>query len=179
MQLLIRFFGIIGLVLAVIPFQFKKHRNIVLCKMVSEVSFAVQYFLLGAYTGAWLDLISGARNFLFYKLVQKNRSTVFVILAFSAFVIILGLYSWAGAISLLPMIAKLLTTVSYGMKNEKYLRLITLPSCVFWILYNCFVGGWEGMISDSLSLLSILIAIYKFDIKPARQDILDKPKTLG
>lgn len=36
----------------VIPFQFRKHKHIVLCKMVSEVIFSIQYFLLGAYTGA-------------------------------------------------------------------------------------------------------------------------------
>ncbi len=166
MQILIRGLGIIGLILCVIPFQFKKHKNIVLCKMLSELSFAIQYFLMGAFTGAWIDLISGARNFLFYRLVKKNRSTLPVMIVFSLFVIALGIYSWAGPISLLPVIAKLLTTVSYGLKNEKYLRIITLPSCIFWISYNFMIGGWEAMISDFLSLFSILIAMFKFDILP-------------
>ena len=164
-QVLVRFFGILGLFLCVIPFQFKKHRHIVLCKMASEVSFAVQYFLLGAFTGAWLDLISGLRNYLFYKFVKHDRSTLPIIIAFGALVIILGISSWTGPSSLLPIGAKLITTVSYGMKNEKLLRYITLPSCVLWIIYNVLFGSWEGMISDSLALISILIAIYKFDIR--------------
>jgi len=165
MQIAIRFFGMVGLILCVIPFQFKKHKQIVLCKMVSELSFAAQYILMGAYTGALVDLVSGLRNFLFYKFVEKKRSTLPLIIAFSVLVLILGVASWNGAMSLLPVAAKILTTVSYGMKNEKLLRYITLPSCIFWIIYNSMIGGWEALIGDCLALCSILIAIYKFDIK--------------
>lgn len=165
MQLAIRIFGIAGLIFCVIPFQFKKHKQIVLCKMFSEILFSIQYILMGAYTGAIVDLISGLRNFLFYKFVEKKRSTLPLIILFSLLVIVLGIFTWGGAMSLLPVTAKVLTTVSYGMKNEKLLRIITLPSCIFWIMYNAMVGGWEALIGDSLSLISILIAIYKFDIK--------------
>ena len=62
MQFAIRFFGIVGLILCIIPFQFKKHKHIVLCKMVSEISFAVQMFLLGGYTGALVDVQGGLVN---------------------------------------------------------------------------------------------------------------------
>lgn len=168
MQILIRLLGIVGLVLCIIPFQFKKHKNIVLCKMASELSFSIQYFFMGAFTGAWIDLISGFRNFLFYKLVEKKRSTVPFMIIFSIFVIIIGVFSWDGYISLLPIAAKVITTISYGLKNEKYLRLITLPSCIFWITYNITIGGWEAMIADFLALCSLIIAIYKFDIKKSK-----------
>lgn len=164
-EIAIRVLGIIGLILCVIPFQFKKHKSIVLCKMASELSFALQYFLMGAYTGAWLDLISGGRNFLFYKFVQKGKSTAPIIIVFSVFIIVLGVMSWDGIISLLPILAKVITTVSYGMKKERVLRYVTLPSCILWIIYNIIVGGWEAMIGDILALCSILIAIYKFDFK--------------
>ena len=174
MQLVIRGLGIAALVASLLSFQFKKHKQIVLCKMLSELTFALQYFLMGAYTGCLLDLISGARNFLFYRFVEKKRSTVPLILLFSLLVVVLAIGSWAGPISLLPMVAKLLTTVSYGMKNERLLRCITLPSCAFWIAYNVFVGNWEAMISDSLSLISILIAICKFDILASRNKTMEE-----
>jgi len=165
MQLIIRILGISGLASSVLSFQFKRHKGIVLCKMLSELLFAVQYFFMGAYTGGLLDLTSGVRNFLFYKCVEKKRSTLPVIIGFSALVVTLALLSWAGPVSLLPMAAKVLTTVSYGMKNERLLRLITLPSCIMWAIYNLAVGSVAGAIADSLTLGSLLIAIYKFDIK--------------
>ncbi len=176
MQIIIRVLGMIGLVLCIIPFQFKKHKHIVLCKMVSELSFSIQYFLLGsfmgvsgAFTGAWIDLVSGLRNYLFYKFVEKKWSTTPVIIVFAIVVIVLGVTSWKGLISLLPIIAKLLTTVSYGMKNERLLRFITLPSCLFWIAYNIIIGTWEAAVADGLALASILIAIFKFDVKTCNQ----------
>lgn len=55
MQLIIRALGICGLATSVLSFQFKRHKRIVLCKMLSELLFSVQYFLMGAYTGCLLD----------------------------------------------------------------------------------------------------------------------------
>ena len=170
-----RIFGILGLILSVIPFQFKKHKHIVLCKMASSLAFSTQYFLLGptAYTGAWLDLVSALRNFLFYKFVEKKISTLPLIIFFSGVVLFLGIGSWAGAVTLLALIPKLLTSVSYGMRNEKLLRLITLPSCIFWIAYNCIVGSYEAAFSDLLTFVSILVAIYRYDILPKRQQDIE------
>lgn len=167
MLILIRIFGIIGLTLSIIPFQFKKHKNIVLLKMASSLAFATQYFLVGpvAYTGAWMDVVSALRNFLFYKLVDKKLPTLPVILVFSAIVIYIAINSWVGWLTLLALIPKLLTTVSYGLKNERFLRMVTLPSCLFWIAYNCIVGTYEAAISDFLTFVSIAIAIWRFDIK--------------
>ena len=169
MEIVVRVLGIAALFCGVISFQFQKHKGIMLCKMVSEFLFAVQYFLLGAYSGGLMDLISGARNLLFFKLVQKKKSTLPVILGFSALILVLGYLSWEGAVSLLPVAAKLITTVSYGMKNERLLRLITLPSCLCWIAYNAVIGTWDAMFTDLLSLGSILIALCKFDLKKAEK----------
>lgn len=172
MQLLIRLLGVFGLILSIIPFQFKKHKHIVLFKMASCLTFSTQYFLLGpsAYTGAWMDLISALRNFLFYKFVDKKISTLPIIMIFSALVLFIGVYSWVGWLTLLALIPKLLTTVSYGLKNERMLRFITLPSCLFWIAYNCIVGNFEAAISDFLTFVSILIAIYRYDIRSCHNE---------
>ena len=172
MLIFIRAFGILGLVLSVIPFQFKRHKHIVLCKMASCLAFSMQYFLIGpqAYTGAWLDLISAFRNFLFYKFVDKKIPTLPVILIFSTLVLFLSIRSWAGGVTLLALIPKLLTTVSYGMKNERLLRIITLPSCLFWVAYNCIVGSFEAATSDLLTFASILLAIYRYDIRACRKE---------
>ena len=169
---LIRLLGILGLSLGAGSFLFKKHKGIILCKTFQVLSFSAQYFLIGptAYTAAFLDLISALRNFLFYKFVEKKRSTLPLIIIFSGFVICIGFCSWAGPITLMAVIPKILTTVSYGMKNERILRLITLPSCFFWIAYNCIVGSYEAAIGDFLTLGSLLIAIYRFDIRKPKEN---------
>ena len=165
MDFVIQLIGFLGLALSIGAFQFKKHRNIVLCKMASELVFAIQYIFLGAWTAAILDGISVIRNLLYTKFVKEGRSTAPVILGFCGFVLVTGVVTFAGWLSLLPISAKLLTTISYGMKNEKLLRYITLPSCIMWSIYNLYVGSWGGAIGDTLALCSLLVAIYKFDIR--------------
>ncbi len=168
MDILIQVIGILGLIISVAAFQFKKHSHIVLSKMTSELVFAAQYVLLGAWTAAVLDFISVIRNLLFMKLVKKNISTTPVIVVFGLFVIATGFFTFDGFVSLLPIGSKLLTTVSYGMKNERLLRIITLPSCIMWIIYNLFVGSIAGILTDTITLGSLLLAMYKFDLKPSR-----------
>ena len=171
MALAAQIIGFLGLFLSIVAFQFKKHQNIVLLKLSSELVFSIQYILLGAWTGAVLDFISVIRNFLFYKFVKKDISTTPVIIIFGLFVVITGIVTFDGFISLLPIGSKLLTTVSYGMKKEKWLRLITLPSCILWIIYNLFVGSWAAALTDAITLISILIAIFKFDCKGVQQSV--------
>lgn len=165
MDFLIQLIGFVGLATSILAFQFKKHRGIVLCKMSSELIFALQYILLGAWTAAVLDGISVIRNTLYTNFVKRGRSTLPVIIGFCAFVVVTGIVTFDGWLSLLPIAAKLLTTISYGMKNEKLLRFITLPSCIMWSIYNLQVGSLGGALGDTLTLISLLIGIYKFDIK--------------
>ncbi len=167
MALIIQLIGFLGLAMSIVAFQFKTHRRIVLCKMTSELFFALQYVLLGAWTAAVLDCLSVVRNLLFVHRAKKNLSTLPVIVGFGAFVVITGFFTFDGLFSLLPIGSKLLTTVSYGIKNEKWLRIITLPSCIMWIIYNLSVGSLAGAITDVLTLGSLLIAMYKFDFKQA------------
>lgn len=165
MDFLIQLIGFVGLATSIATFQFKKHRSIVLCKMSSELIFALQYILLGAWTAAILDGISVVRNTLYTTFVKRGWSTAPVIIGFGLFVIATGVATFDGWLSLLPIAAKLLTTISYGMKNEKLLRFITLPSCIMWSIYNLQVGSLGGALGDTLALISLLIGIYKFDIK--------------
>ena len=170
-DLIIQLIGFLALAASLISFQFKKHNHILLLRTASELIFALQYIFLGAWTAAIMDGISVVRNMLYTALVKKNRPTTPVIIVFSLFVIVTGLIAYDGIISLLPIVSKLLTTVSYGMKKERWLRFITLPSCIFWIIYNAYVGSAAGILADSMTLVSLLIAMYKFDIRKQKTDV--------
>ena len=158
------YFGALGLILSIIAFQFKKHNQIVMSKMTSELIFSLQYLLLGAWTAALLDFTSAVRNMLFCAMVKRGRSTKWLIYVFGAFVVVVGVVTFSGPVSVMLIAAKLLTTISYGMKNERLLRFITLPSCVFWCVYNLYVGSLGGAIGDCLTLCSMLVAVCKFDL---------------
>lgn len=165
MDIVIQVIGFLGLAMSIVAFQFKRHGQIVLGKTSSALLFSLHYLLLGAWSAAFLEFISAVRNLIFYKQVKNKISTTPAIIGFGVFVVATGIATFQGPISLLPMFCKLLTTVSYGMKKEKWLRIITLPSCIMWVIYNAYVGSIAGMLTDAMNLASILIAMYKFDFR--------------
>ena len=46
---------------------------------------------------------------------------------------------------------------------------IILISFPCWLVYNTFMGSYIGMISDSLSLLSVIVGIIRLDILAGRK----------
>lgn len=162
--ILVRIFGSIGLGAGAASFLFKKHKHIMAGKLISEVAYGIQYFLLGAATGGIVSVVSIARNYLMARFVEKGKSTTPLIIFFSLFVVVVCLLTWQGWISLFPLVSKVLSCVSYGMKDTKKLRFISLPTCFMWAVYNSSYGAWESMTGDILSICSLCIAIFRYDI---------------
>lgn len=165
-NILIRIFGIAGFVLGVLAFQSNKHKGIVMAKLGSEVAFTVQYFLLDAYTGSIMNFVGVIRNYVFYRLVEKNKSTKVAMYIFCGVYILSAIITWEGPESLLPLVGKLISTVAYSMKNTRTIRILNLPTLTMWIAYNCTCSAWEALATDSISLISVLIGMFRFDIVP-------------
>ncbi len=157
-------FGFAGLACSVSAYQCKKHKSVMILKTLNEMLFAFQYFFLGTYTGMAMNIISSARNLTFSYLVKKEKNTLpFQILFCMAF-IVSGIFTWKNYLSLIVIFAKLLTTVVYGMKNTKYLRFATVPTSIFWLIYNFSCKATAGVISEIFSLISLISAIIRIDI---------------
>lgn len=165
-QIVIRIAGIFGFILGVAAFQSNKHKNIVLTKMGSEFAFTIQYFLLDAPTGSIMNFIGVIRNFIFYKLVQKEKSTKTVMWIFCGIYVVSAVLTWEGPTSLLPLVGKLCSTVAYSIKNPRMIRCINIPTLIMWVIYNISCNAWEALATDTISLISVLIAMGRFDVVP-------------
>ncbi len=138
--------------------QFNKHWQIILLKTIGSFLFVVQYFFLKAYTGMAMDAIGVIRNLLFIFSVKSKKTTLPWIILFSTLTLILGVVTYEGAISLLVIVAKLLSCISYGMKNPRVIRGINLPSSALWLTYNAIYFSMAGIMNEVLLISSIIIA---------------------
>lgn len=158
--------GYVAFLVGIIAFQSNKQKHIVLLKAFTDICFGVQYILLGAYTGAATDLVGCIRNLIFAK-EFKRKSTQYIITAFFiAIMIAIGIVTWDGYLTLLAIAGKLCTTISFSIKNTKYLRLFTIPSGLMWIIYNAVTGSVGGVLYEAMVIVSIIIAAYRYDRKP-------------
>ena len=96
MNLVIQLIGGLGVVASIISFQCKKHSSILFFRTLNEFIFAIQYFLLGAYTGMSMNLVGCIRNIIFTNQVKNNKKTIVTSTIFCIMFFVFGLVSWQG-----------------------------------------------------------------------------------
>jgi hypothetical protein len=163
-NLLAQLFGLAGLTLALTIFQVKKRRNMLRISIVACSLYTVQYILLGAYTGATLNIIGGARGYAYYK-VSPNRRHLWVLFTFISLAALGAILTWQGPISLLALLGSVCGTFSVWHKNPKYIRRWALLAPPLWFTYNFISGSYPGMIGEVIMLTSNLLGEYRFDLR--------------
>lgn len=169
MEILIQAFGFGGILAAVIAFQCKKHKTILFWRTTNEFLFAVQYLLLGAYTGMAMNLVGCVRNIIFAHNVERKKNNLPFIIFFCLLFIGSGIYTWQGYASIFIIVAKLITTLAYGNKNTTIVRCCVLVTSSSWLVYNLFAGSDAGVICEILTLSSLVLGIIRLDILPRIQ----------
>ena len=164
-DVLVQSIGFVGIGLNIWAVQFNKHWQIVLLKTLGSLMFTIQYFFLKAYTGMAMDAIGIVRNLLFIFTVKNEKSTIPWIILFSSLTLVLGVISFEGIISLLAIVAKLLSCISYGIKSPRVIRMLNLPSSMCWLIYNALHFSLAGLMNEILVITSIIIAEFRLYYK--------------
>lgn len=156
--------GVLGTIAVVIGMQQKKYNRIVFCKIFNEFIATIHYFLIGGYTGMVINLASCLTNGVYWYRITKGKSTLIFQILFGALFVTLGALSWQGPISIFVILAKLISSVSLGIKTPRTIRFLNLISNPCWLVYNLYMGSVAGIITDSLVLASTIIAVVRLDI---------------
>lgn len=169
---LIQSIGFLGAALFILSYQLRSSRTLFFCQLVGCILFCVQFFLMGAYTGALSLIINIARNLLLLKAKSwrwaGGRAALAVILAL---LLAMTGYTWAGWISLLPFVSAAVTSIGYWTRNARKIRLSQLVGAPCTLVYDLLVGSWGGAVSEGFALVSILVSIVRFGWKDLGEDI--------
>lgn len=154
--------GAIVLILTVISVQFKTKEKIVMCSVFANVFAAIQFFLLGALTGAVISVINTIRCLIFYLYKKRDIKPSFIVLIiFEIIAIISGSISWQDMWSLIPIIVTVIYTYGLWQDNVKIIRITTGIVGFGWAIYDIVVRAYVGAIQETCQLISALIALYK------------------
>ena len=164
----IQLIGFVAFVLSLLIFQVNKRSSMLRIQMVACLLYAIHFFMLGAYTGAAMNVAGVARNFSFDKLKKSRHSWVLPILFITIF-FIAAILTWQGPRSLLPAIASIGGTLAVWQQNPRMIRLLSLLSPPLWLTYNVLSGSYPGILSEIFLLTSTIVGIYRFDILKQKQ----------
>ncbi|TCL67401.1 inner membrane protein [Hydrogenispora ethanolica] len=160
--------GFVGLILAFVSFQNKQKQGILFYQILASLAYLCHFFLLGAFTGSVMNLLGAVRNGVFYQQDQKGSGGRFWLYFFIAAYIASTVWTWKGYYSLLPMTGMIAGTISFWMKDPKWIRLIMLISPPCWFTYNLLSGSIPGMMTEVFNIISLAAALIRFDFaRPA------------
>lgn len=162
--------GLLAVVIFLLSYQQKKRRNIIVYNAASRILYIVQYMLLGAFEGAVLDILGTISS-----IVAQNKEKGFVAkyLKFAFFVVnliifIVGLFLYKNVFSLFPVLGVLLHTSAFWISDERIIRKVSFWGSPFWLIYNLVSCAYGSALGDVLTMISIGIAICRYDIKRVR-----------
>ena len=158
--------GFVGVAFFIASYQIKSNRALFFCQMIGCLIFCIQFFLMGAYTGALSLIINIVRNLLLIKIKDwkwvGSKVTMCVILGM---LIAVTAYTWDGLISLLPFIMVAATTIGYWSNNAQKIRLSQFIGSPCVLLYDILVHSWGGVLNETITLVSIIISVIRFGWK--------------
>lgn len=164
--------GIIAVTTFLLSYQLKKRKNIILVNAISSVLYVLQYIMLGAFEGAALDVLSTVSTVAAHRKDKGfiKKHTKFTVTVMNLSLIITGLILYKNIFSIFPIFGAVLQTSAFWITDEKIIRRVSFMGAPFWLVYNLVSMAYGSAIGSALSIVSIGLAIYRYDIAPNRKN---------
>jgi len=160
MFILAQICGLIALLITVVNIQLKSKEKIVLLNIWANVAVTIQYFLLGAYTGAVISILNAIRDVVYFLFKKKNlKPSILVLLFFEIVAIILAIMSWQDIWSIIPLVVTIIYTYGLWQDDVKILRITTVIIGYGWTIYDIVVKAYIAALQVTAQGTSALIAL--------------------
>lgn len=159
-------FGIGAMIALFSIYQQKSRKGILISKLIADVCWVVHYLCIGGIAGAIPNLVGIFRELVFVNR-KKHKWANFVLwpIIFILINFCLALRTFSSPINILPIAASALVTILLWIDNPLLTKLLSIPVCTSFMIYDFHVGSSIGIINEAISILSIIIFLIKYLIK--------------
>lgn len=166
-------FGLLGLLCNTLSYQCRKRTHILLIQSGGSIFFATHFLMLGAISGALLNIVgffrasvSAAKDRLHLSATLLNG--IFIPLYLLSYLAVFTLFGKEATlpnllIELLPVAAMVLSTVGFSAGNAKAVRIYSSIASPFWLTYNAISLSIGGVCSEILCLSSAILGFFRHD----------------
>ena len=169
--------SIVGMLFNITSFLQKTQKSILIFQFFGASFFTVSFFMLGAPTGACLNIVAVIRAII-YANKEKFRADktiwvwgFFVIYIFVYVATFLLFHKEVSVknclVELLPVIAMTVATISFSMPKARHVRQLALISSPLWLVYNVFSASLGGVLCEGFSIGSVFVGMFCHDRKKA------------
>ncbi len=154
--------GFISVGLFFYSYQCTEKRKLMVIQTIATALSCVQYLLIGAFSGFALNVVCIIRNAAFYYRDKYKRTDLLIPILFSLSIAAASIFSWEGIHSLLITLGLVVNTMCMGVFDAKDFRKTILISSSLILLYNVFAFSYSGILSESISLISVVIGMLRY-----------------
>lgn len=157
--------GIAGTVLYFLSYQYRDNRKLYTMQFFSYFMYTTHFIMLGALTGGLSYVLNLVRSLFLASKWRFAHSKKMCIFLCSMQILVL-ITTWAGWISLLPVLANIATTIGGYTHNAQKIRISGMfINSPLWIIYDLIIGSWAGVADELISIVSGIISIKRFGWK--------------
>lgn len=159
--------GLAAVGLYLLSYQLKTRRQIVWATCLSNALYVLQYVLLGAFSGAVMDLLSAIGSFFAGKKhTPALKGHIRRIAAANLIVIVIaGLFiavKQNDPVELLPIFGALFQTGGLWCEKEQTIRRFGLCSAPFWLIYNFISQAYGAAVGSVLVIISVVVSLVRY-----------------
>lgn len=162
--------GFVSVGLFFYSYQRTQKRKIMVIQTVATALSCIQYLFIGAFSGFALNVVCIIRNFAFYHRDKKQSADLASPVFFAMCMAVVSFFSWEGMHSMLITLGLVVNTLCMGLFDAKSFRKTILISSSLILVYNIFASSYSGVLSESISLVSVIIGIvrYRDTVQPVK-----------
>ena len=163
--------GFLAMFFSLISFQAKTRGGIIALQILSNSILVIQYLMLGFYSednyysAVVANFIGLIRNTIYsfrgkWRISKSKAVPVIAIVIF----IVSGIFTYETPYDILPVFSMCVSSIAFFMREERLIRCLSVLVILPWVVYSIYAGNIASMLTDGLNLISVLIAIVRFDI---------------
>ena len=158
-------FGAFGIASTVVIYQQKQRTGLILSKLVSDAIWFFHYFFIAAYAGAAIAAIGFLRELIFMNKEKKWAKSKAWLVLFIALSVLAGIFTWKGAISVLPCIASVIAVIGFWIGNPWLSRILSFPISALMLTYDIAYTAIMAIINEIFTVISSVVGIIRYDVK--------------
>lgn len=180
LEIIAQVLGIFGMIFMISSYQIKSQRGLIVVQLFGAAFFFLNFLFLGIASGMVLAgmllnfigilrciVFSNKKRFHADKKIWLYGFIASYFLTYAAIFTLLGVDPTAEnlIIEILPVIGMTSSNVAFFKDDARSVRLLGFITSPTWLFYDIFRFSLGGIITESLSLVSIIVGLIRYDIK--------------
>lgn len=158
-------FGVLAIMCKVTEYQVKKRNVMLLVATFANFLWVLYFIFYGDWASALTCIVSTIRLLIFLqKGKRKWADSNFWLIFFLGLQVIVSFFSFTSWKDIFALIAGFVGIIAYYSMNPKLYRALSFLFMALWIVNGLLKIYPVALVSDTLSLCSVSLAILRYDI---------------